>query len=77
MARQRRWKGRLRTRGLRRRFPALERWQVLRVLDVAEVGQQGLPGLPGVLGQVPEQGQAYARIEVLLSEDPPDELLQL
>jgi hypothetical protein len=41
------------------------------------VGQQSLPGLPGVLGQVPEQGQAYARIEVLLSEDPTDELLEL
>jgi hypothetical protein len=70
-------KGRLRTRGLHRRFPALERWQVLRVLNVAEVGQQSLLGLPGVLGQVPEQGQAYARIEVLLSEDPADELLEL
>jgi hypothetical protein len=41
------------------------------------VGQQSLLGLPGVLGQVPEQGQAYPRIEVLLGEDPADELLQL
>jgi hypothetical protein len=78
MARQRRWKGRLRTRGLHRKLPAgPERWQVLRLLDGAEVGEQSMLGMPGVLGQVPEQDQAYARIEVLLGEDPADELLQL
>ncbi|MDQ1058195.1 hypothetical protein QFZ23_002096 [Arthrobacter globiformis] len=33
--------------------------------------------MPGVLGQVPEQRQTYARIEVRLSEDPADQLLEL
>ncbi|MBT2548041.1 hypothetical protein [Arthrobacter sp. ISL-65] len=75
---QRRWKGSLRTGGLHRRLPAgLERWQVVGVLDVAEVGEQSLLGMPVVLGQVPEQGQAYSRIEVRVSEDPADQLLEL
>jgi hypothetical protein len=59
-------KARLRTRGLHRRFPALERWQVLRVLDVAEVGQQSLLGLPGGWDKCRSRARAYARIEVLL-----------
>jgi hypothetical protein len=77
-AKQGRRKGRLRTGGLHRRFPAgLEWWQVLRVLNLAEVGEQRLLGMPGVLGQVPEQGHTNARIEVLLGEDPADQLLEL
>jgi hypothetical protein len=38
------------------------------------VGEQSLPGIQG---QVSEQGQPHARIEVLLGEDPTDQLYEL